>query len=133
MGGGQSNNNKPEIDEISLPLPHESEWVEVPNPDKWSGIAISGGGQSIIASVYGGPLWLSSNYGATWDAQQWENTRQWIGTTSSCNNSKRAAIVQHGNIWVQEGSDWKEMTASAKDWQAITYSCDGTRLVAIGK
>ena len=78
-------------------------------------------------------LWLSSNYGATWDAQQWENTRQWIGTTSSCNNSKRAAIVQHGNIWVQEGSDWKEMTASAKDWQAITYSCDGTRLVAIGK
>ena len=65
----------------------------------WNVIDSSANGTKLVAAVYGGNIWTSSNSGATWtEDTSIGATKQWRGITSSADGTKLAAAAQNGNI-----------------------------------
>jgi len=66
----------------------------------WSCIASSSNGQTIVAAVYGGGIWLSTDFGVTWSDQKINApTKNWISICLSANGSKIVACASNDSIY----------------------------------
>ena len=113
-------------DRIVLP---GSSWAERESERNWSSIASSSDGRYLVASVYGGKIYTSSDFGVSWVAR--ESDRNWNDVAISSDGSKLSATVNGGKIYVSTdyGSTWSARE-SDRNWSCIASSSDGSKLIA---
>ena len=114
-------------------------WIEVTSAigsqKMWYSIASSLDGKKLVAAIYGGYIWRSSDSGITWTQDtSVGGVKNWHNITSSIDGTKLVAVVIGGNIWTSNNSGitWNEDTSigSTKDWEAVDMSSDGTIVAA---
>ena len=100
----------------------------------WRAIASSADGSKLVAVVYGGGIYTSSDAGANWTLASGTSPRSWTAIASSADGVKLVAVASGGGIFtsVNSGVTWSAAVAGSTglDWQAVASSADGTRLIA---
>ena len=101
----------------------------------WTGLAVTADGKTIYAALTNGPLFFSTNSGATWSVNHWTNYYYTTGLSCAPNGKVVAAVTGHfspGKIFVSTdyGVTWPATTAPLLDWTSISCSADGRKLVA---
>jgi len=86
-------------------------------------------GQYLGLTTYGGSVYNSMNYGASWSTNSNFSTGNWQAICSYSNGSKYIACIKDGNITFSSSSTWKQR-AIFEGWQGITSSSDGRKLAA---
>lgn len=137
------------------------EWVKHVDQDllngHYSSVASSGSGQHLLMGVNDGgegysaasPLFISSDYGTTWeniDEDIEDNMRNsWTSVDISNNGQKMVAASEYtvdldsfyedeGQIFVSQnaGNTWSNVSPNdAEDWHTVVISGDGTTIAAI--
>ena len=105
----------------------------------WLAVASSADGTKLVAVAGvdpGGPIYTSTNYGATWERANAPIAR-WFCVASSADGSKLAAGAfgdrPGSGIYTSAngGKDWQLTSApTSEGWLSIACSADGTKLVA---
>ncbi len=118
-------------------------WVQTGAPiTNWSSLACSAVGTKIVAAVYGGPIYISTNSGATWSltgAPSDLSSSLWSAVASSADGRTLVA----GNYGVYDGlgqgaiyastnagAAWLGGQNSAGFWESVASSAPGDKLVA---
>jgi len=100
----------------------------------WYGVASSSDGTKLVASVYGGQLYTSTDSGVSWTAR--DSNRAWRSVASSSDGTKLVASVQGGGyIYLSNdsGLTWEaQTTAGSRDWIGVALSSDGMKIAAGG-
>jgi len=106
-------------------------WTAVQPTANWSSIACSADGKKLVASVFGGVIWTSTNSGATWITNNVPSIN-WFCVASSADGSKLAAVCEGGGIYTStnSGTIWTSNNISSQDWWTVATSADGNKLVA---
>jgi hypothetical protein len=129
----------------SSPLP--STWKPSASPSDmiWSALACSSNGTMIVAASLGaatnaasenGPIYTSTDSGATWVLNR-APERPWVALASSADGSKLAAasysvLSDPGAIYTSSdsGASWMPSNAPAAPWRCLASSADGGKLFA---
>ncbi len=111
---------------------------------EWQSLACSADGSILTAAAYddgfgdGGPVDVSTNFGATWTQTGAPTNLAWQSVASSTNGTKLVAAVYQnadnspGPIYasIDAGLTWKAPAAPADFWIGVAASSDGARMVA---
>lgn len=113
-------------DRIVLP---GSSWAERESERNWSSIASSSDGRYLVASVYGGKIYTSSDFGVSWVAR--ESDRNWSCIASSSDGSKLIAAVSLGKVYrsSDHGSSWSVIFSIDEGWNDIACSANGSSIL----
>jgi photosystem II stability/assembly factor-like uncharacterized protein len=97
----------------------------------WQAIACSADKTKLLAAVYGGSIYLSTDSGTTWTSSTAPNAN-WQAVASSADGSKLAAVINNGPIYTSSdsGGTWTSNNAPNAKWVSISSSADGFKLVA---
>ncbi len=111
-------------------------WTEQTNSGlrNWSDVASSSDGTKLVAIVYGGYIYTSTDSGSTWTERTNPGSRAWTSVTSSADGVKLAATTEGGYIYTStdSGATWTQRSSSgSRMWTDMTSSSDGVYLVAI--
>jgi hypothetical protein len=106
-------------------------WSARESSRNWRSVASSADGTKLVAAVYNGAIFTSTDSGETWTAR--DPIRSWYSVASSSDGVKLvAAAAMAGDIYtsIDSGANWtaRELVA---DWQAVASSTDGAKLVAV--
>jgi hypothetical protein len=105
-------------------------WAPHGTNQNWESIASSSDGTKLVAGVYGGQIYTSTDSGASWTAR--DSSRIWYSVASSADGTKLVAGVYGGQIYTSTDSG---VTWTARDsnryWYSVASSSDGTKLVAV--
>src|ERR1044071_6464264 len=110
-------------------------WTQTTAPlINWSGIAMSADGTKIVAVVgsgASGPIYTSTNSGATWISDDAPKLT-WIAVCSSADGTRLAANVSNGGTWTNSATSWKQTPCPATSFSpsSIASSADGNTLLA---
>ena len=79
-----------------------------------------------------GPLWISTNWGATWDTAGLPN-RSWTAVACSSNGSVIVAATGDSTIYITTncGINWTTANTPAESWSSVACSADGTCQFAV--
>jgi hypothetical protein len=118
-------------------------WQQASNTSSgvWQSIACSSDGSVIVAVSLAyewggilttGPLFISTNYGATWATPNLPN-RVWTTVACSSNGMVMVAATGDATIYVttNRGLAWTTADTPAESWSSVVISADGTRQVAV--
>jgi len=105
-------------------------WVPRASSLNWQCAASSADGTKLVAGVYGGQIYTSTDSGATWTAR--DSVRQWYSVASSSDGTRLVAVVNNGQIYTSttSGTNWTARDSS-RQWYSVASSSDGTKLVAV--
>jgi len=98
----------------------------------WQSIASSSDGTKLVAVVYGGDVYTSTDSGASW-VNRLVGNKNWWAVTSSSDGTKLVAVVNPGQIYasINSGVSWTLQTGSISGaWRTISSNSDGTKLAA---
>src|SRR5438093_947900 len=70
----------------------------------WYSVASSSNGHELAAVVNGGPIYISSNAGATWTQCSAPNAANWHAIALSSDGTKLLAVVPFGSIYLSTNS-----------------------------
>ena len=73
-----------------------------PGIDLWSSISVARNGQNLIASVYGGLLYMSTNQGFSWYNQTSLGAKKWTSVASSVDGTKKVAVAEGDNVYIYQ-------------------------------
>jgi photosystem II stability/assembly factor-like uncharacterized protein len=88
-------------------------WTLTSAPIKnWWSVATSADGNKLVAVVYGGLIYTSTNSGATWSSNS-APSKSWISVASSVDGGKLVAVVDNGPIYTStnSGNTWVSNSA----------------------
>lgn len=104
-------------------------WVARESSRNWTSIASSSDGTKLVASVYNGLLYTSTDSGVTWTPRA--TNQAWKAVASSADGTKLVAVVVNGQIHTStdSGVTWIPRD-SIRNWSCVASSADGTKLVA---
>jgi len=90
------------------------------------------GGDYRTAVVYGGQIYVSTDFGNTWVAK--DSNREWYYIAMSSDGSRQSAVDAEGYIYVSTnfGNTWNP-TDSIGIWSSIAMSADGSRQTAVAE
>ncbi len=96
--------------------------------EAWYREACSSSGQYILASTYGGFLYLSTDYGETWNIVNYGQTsgQYWFGLAISQTGQYMWACAIDGGIW--KSSDYGSNWVQVKPFGIDEYSCSGVSI-----
>lgn len=99
-----------------------------PPVSTWRAIAASTNGL-VVAAAYGGTLFVSTDFGASWTAR--ENSRNWQSVACSRDGTKLVAAAYGGHLYLSadSGVSWTP-SENNRNWSAVASSQDGSRLLA---
>src|ERR1700709_28069 len=83
------------------------DWQSTTAPlESWTSIACSSDATKIVAVAYYAPIYISTNSGFTWTAQ--DSVRNWQAVASSGDGVKLVAVANGGMIYTStnSGVDW---------------------------
>ncbi|MCP5521268.1 MAG: hypothetical protein H7A46_06940 [Verrucomicrobiales bacterium] len=105
------------------------QWTPRESNRQWATVASSADGSKLVALVYDGQIYTSTDYGASWTAR--DSTRNWLYVASSADGSKLVALVDGGQIYTStdSGVSWTARE-SDRNWSGVASSADGSKLVA---
>jgi len=95
----------------------------------WMAVASSADGSKLVAAVYNGQLYTSTDFGVTWTAR--DSNRAWYAVASSADGSKLVASANGGQLYTSTdfGVTWTARDSN-RDWYGVASSADGSKLVA---
>jgi hypothetical protein len=97
----------------------------------WQAIASSSDGTKLIAAVYSGNLYTSTDSGMSWTAR--ESSRAWWSVASSADGSRLVATEtgSGGRIYtsIDSGETWT-VRGNVNNWRPVASSSSGSKLVA---
>jgi hypothetical protein len=104
-------------------------WIPSENNRQWYSVASSADGSKLVAVVYGGQIYTSTDYGISWMPR--ETSRQWSGVASSADGTKVVALEMAGQIYtsIDSGATWTPRESN-RYWRSVASSADGSKLVA---
>jgi formylglycine-generating enzyme required for sulfatase activity len=108
-------------------------WTQTAAPSaEWQFIASSADGSKLVALVYYGGIYTSTDAGVTWTQSSAPIAKDWYSASSSADGTKLAAVNVDGEIHVStnSGASWTQTSAPAQLWFCIASSADGTILAA---
>lgn len=100
-------------------------------------MAASADGQKLITAPYGGNIYTSTNFGATWTQQTNSPSLLWWYCASSADGTKLAAVsgISGGADVIytstDSGTTWISNNVPGQQWAKIVSSADGNKLFAI--
>ncbi len=107
----------------------------------WWAVASSADGTKLVAAVYNGGIYTSTNSGLTWVSNN-VPARIWFSVASSADGTRLVAVINttasngSGGIYTSAdgGVTWTLSSAPAnlQAWSSVASSADGTKLVAAG-
>jgi hypothetical protein len=103
-----------------------------PNQDMLWAIASSADGSKLVVVVAnGGPIYTSTNSGATWILTT-APIKGWEYVASSADGTILGAMANDGSIYcsANSGAIWRSNSIPAQFWKSIASSADGTKLAA---
>lgn len=105
------------------------DWVIRESGLNWKSITSNGNGQRLVAVVYGGQIYTSSNGGTSWTPR--ETNRNWISVASDNSGLNLVAVVYGGQIFTSSdgGVSWTPRETN-RNWNFVSSSSSGQRLVA---
>ena len=105
-------------------------WTARDTNRTWLTVASSDDGIKLVAGVFNGNLYTSTDSGATWIPR--DSVRKWQSVASSADGVKLVAVVSAGQIYtsVDSGGTWTARETN-RSWYAVASSSDGTKLVAL--
>ena len=94
------------------------------------GIVIVGGTAGTSGTASGGQIYVSPDYGATWNAHG--PNQNWTSVATSADGTKLAAVATNSPIYISSdsGATWTTRGINS-NWTSVSSSADGTRLAAI--
>ena len=97
----------------------------------WTSITLSETGQYMLATVLNGGIYLSNDFGYSWNQTSAPN-QNWSSISSSANSKYIAATVSNGGIYLSHdyGNSWYQSTAPTKNWCSISSNTKGNYLAA---
>ncbi len=104
----------------------------VPDGEVWLSIASSADGTRLAAGSLNGPIYTSTNAGATWAATG-PLFYEWTSIASSADGSRLVAGSENGQIFISTnaGGSWILTGAPVADWVSVASSSDGSKMVAV--
>ena len=110
-------------------IPPGVRWVPRETNRSWYCATTSADGSKLVAAVYGGQIYTSTDAGTTWTPR--ETDRSWLSVASSADGTKLVAGANGDQLFtsVDSGVTWTAR-ASAGFWNSVASSADGTKLVA---
>jgi len=115
--------------------------TNAPNQEWWA-VASSADGEKLVAAIYGGGIYTSTNAGQTWISNNVPK-RQWYSVASSADGTKLVAVVNiistsgNGGVYVStnSGVSWTLTSAPAyfQFWDSVACSSDGRKLIGCGE
>jgi hypothetical protein len=103
----------------------------------WNSIASSADGAKLVAAVYAGGIYTSTNSGTTWTLTSAPSDggvdSAWESVASSADGSKLVAAGFYFNpiyLSTNGGANWSTNGPSG-DWQSVACSSDGNKIVAV--
>jgi hypothetical protein len=105
-------------------------WIPRDSDRNWQSVASSSDGAKLVAVVYGGQIYTSTDSGATWTAR--DSNRSWQSVASSSDGTKLVAVVFDGQIYTStdSGVTWTVRDA-VRLWSSVASSGDGALLAAV--
>ena len=98
--------------------------------ENWDSIASSSDGSKLIASIYNGGVYASTDFGATWTETN-VTVGTWRSVTCSSDGGKLFAALYGGGIYTNSASGWGLVgSTSGLNWISVACSSDGSKLVA---
>jgi len=100
----------------------------------WNSLAASSDGNKVFITESYGSVFLSSNFGSTWERTTVSNDRSWQSVTSSSNGNNLAAVVSGGSLYTStdSGQNWTpRTTAGSRYWTAVASNHEGTKIAAV--
>jgi len=95
-----------------------------PTNGRWEAVASSSDGVYLMAAVYKGCIFSSSDSGREWLQRTGSGSRLWKALTSSSDGSFTAAVATGEYIITSSdyGATWLERTSSSRgQWTAIAF------------
>jgi len=113
-------------------------WTPTGAPTKhWNTIASSADGTKLVAAIYGGGIYTSTNSGTTWKLTSAPSDSgpdsAWESVASSADGSKLVAVAFYHNpiyLSTNAGANWST-NGPSEDWQSVACSSDGNNIVAV--
>jgi hypothetical protein len=113
-------------------------WTPTSAPTNyWNTIASSADGTKLVAAIYGGGIYTSTNSGVAWKLTPAPSDggfdSAWESVASSADGSKLVAVGFYRNpiyLSTNEGANWST-NGPSEDWQSVACSSDGNKIVAV--
>jgi hypothetical protein len=111
-------------------VPAGAVWTARAFGANWSSVASSADGTKLVATVYGGLIYTSTDAGTNWTPRG--PNLSWQGVASSADGTKLVAVARFAPIYTStdSGTNWTARGPSV-NWMAAASSADGTKLVAV--
>jgi hypothetical protein len=119
-----------DLSSITLPPPaDQAVYNPVDAERNWTDIMVNGSGQSMIACVANGFLYISENAGVTWEPIYVAGQRNWSSVYCTSDFGRLVAAVDGGFIYysTDRGSSWSLSTgfgATARNWKRLVGTLD---------
>jgi hypothetical protein len=98
--------------------------------DNWDSIASSSDGSKLIASIYSGGVYASTDFGTTWTETNL-TVGDWRSVACSANGGKLFAALYGTGIYTNSATGWGiGGSTSGLNWISVACSSDGSKLVA---
>ncbi len=109
-------------------------WTQTTAPTNyWNSIAASADGNRLVATVYGGGIYSSTDSGKTWKPTGAPSGVPWTTVASSADGTKLVAAAFYKYpiyLSTNSGISWST-NGPGGDWQSVACSSDGKKLVAV--
>jgi hypothetical protein len=104
-------------------------WTARESNRDWSSVASSADGTKLVATVFGGNIYTSTDSGVTWTPRATQ--QHWSQVASSADGTRLVATAYGGNIYTStdSGEAWTPR-ATSQAWSSVASSADGSNLVA---
>jgi hypothetical protein len=99
----------------------------------WASVACSANGSVLIAAQQNGPIYISTNSGATW-ADSGAPSDLWFALAASADGSKLVAADYWSSIFISPdgGQSWNPVpNITGGDWRAAACSADGQKIAVV--
>jgi photosystem II stability/assembly factor-like uncharacterized protein len=112
-------------------------WTQTSAPNKsWLAIASSADGAQLVAVTQNGPVYISTNSGATWNpaGSGLPGFAVWVSVASSADGTKLAVASFNPNqIYVSRnsGATWSLANVPAEFWADLAISANGSNITAV--
>ena len=109
------------------------EWKEISvdnSPKNWTSCAIDYYGNNQTATAYGEKIWVSNNYGATWQSKA--TNQNWTSVSMSSGGKYQTAVAYNGNIWISTdfGNNWIQK-GIVSNWKSVAVAQEGKYQTAV--
>jgi len=109
------------------------EWKEISvdnSPKNWTSCAIDYYGNNQTATAYGEKIWISNNYGATWQSKA--TNQNWTSVSMSSGGKYQTAVAYNGNIWISTdfGNNWIQK-GIVSNWKSVAVAQEGKYQTAV--